>query len=146
MRNLLCGPILVVLASGCALDGTMDTSSDESQQKTQDFSYVDSFIRTDSEISVCWRSDANVNATEKAWVKSAVEGAIEEFSGIEFTGWGSCGSGSADVPIDVSNDNWPAAYLGTSAPSVSDRMFLNFFEGEPRDLGNGTSPAHDFSG
>ncbi len=77
-------------------------------------------------IPVCWQTSGS--ATEKGWVRDAVEDMFEdrwEF-GINFTGWGSCSSGSSGIRIKVDESGPRTTGLGTDINGDKPGMYLNF--------------------
>lgn len=125
-------------AQSVALDGDVDPNAidvaDVADRKSPEFLYESGVVWSGTSLPVCWNSASNQNTTEKAWVKSAVERAIESYVGYDFTGWGSCSSQSGEIKIGVSNDYWPWSLYGDQWTPFGATMKLNFFEGAPRDL------------
>lgn len=76
-------------------------------------------------IPVCW--DTAGYATEKAWMRAAVEGQYEnrpEFF-VDFTGWGSCTSGASGIRITIADVHPATTGLGTALNGRVGGMKLN---------------------
>ncbi len=120
---------IAAMLSGCAVSADGESVEESAGEKAQDFSYNPAWVWDDVNLSVCWTSAANENVTEKTWVRLAVEGAFEPFTNVEFTGWGSCNGGDADIKIAVDDQFYPAAAVGTGAGyDTGEDMRLNFYE------------------
>ena len=92
------------------------------------------------DISVCWEETPSATATQRAWVRAEVEGAFEQLSQVDFTGWGPCGPGGAEIVIRVGEDEWPRAKVGERFADTNPNIWFNFFTTFARDLnGNGGS-------
>jgi hypothetical protein len=76
------------------------------------------------QVAVCWETSGN--NTEKDWVRSAVNNTWERESGIDFTGWGNCGSNSRGIRIQISDERPHTAALGRQNDGVRPGMVLNF--------------------
>jgi hypothetical protein len=131
-----------------ALDGDLDQVdadlSDAPSEKSPEFLYEQDVLWSGNSVSICWHSANNVDATEKAWVRSAVENAIEGYVNFDFTYWGDCATNFADIQIGVGNHEWPWARYGDQWFSPNADMRLNFFQGAARDLnGDGNSDFTD---
>lgn len=140
--------VLILAASGCAMSEGVDPaelsageSSDEAQ-KQQHLYYNPSVTWSSPSISVCWANSGS--STERGWVQDAVEAAIEPFSDVDFTGWGLCNGGSAEVVITHATNEWPRAALGERSASTTTNMWLNPFTGSPQNLDG--SGGNDFVG
>ncbi|WPB77471.1 hypothetical protein KYC5002_51895 [Archangium violaceum] len=75
-------------------------------------------------LPVCWETSGH--ATEKGWVKAAVENTWSAASGISFSGWGSCTSSSTGIRIQVADVNPHAKGIGTDINGLLNGMVLNF--------------------
>jgi len=122
---------------GCASD--VGTGSDEPVEETeQRFFYASGALWSDTDISVCWTTGNSVlDGTERGWVRDVVEATFEPVTQLDFTGWGTCGPDGADIAIQQNATNWPSSEVGSRPPSATPSMWLNHFNGEPRDLGDG---------
>jgi hypothetical protein len=75
-------------------------------------------------IPVCWETSGY--ATEKGWVKAAVERTWSATSGLSFSGWGSCTTSSTGVRIQVADVNPHVKGIGTDINGLLNGMVLNF--------------------
>lgn len=74
-------------------------------------------------IPVCWKTAGS--ATQKGWVRDAVNRAWARQTHVNFTGWGTCGADPQGISIQVS-DAGPYSHYGTNAQSNDPSMLLNF--------------------
>jgi hypothetical protein len=127
--SAMCGAS-ALLSAGCmaevehASEATVDENVGE---KRESLYYDSSKLWSDPSISVCWA--ANYPATERSWVRNAIELTYEPFLPIDFTGWGVCGAGGAEIVIQVGDDLEPNSTIGERAASPTPSMDLNFFRG-----------------
>jgi len=78
------------------------------------------------EIPVCWEPSAQVYATERQWVRQAVQNTWEKESALHFTGWGACQSGNAGIRIGVADINPHTKGLGNQLNGTTNGMMLDF--------------------
>jgi hypothetical protein len=106
------------------LAGRQVTVDSDSLGVNQEALYLDTGTEwDDNTISVCW-STSGLSSTKKGYVKDIVESQWEKYSHVDFTGWGDCGAGTADVTITV-EDNWLSGPHTLGLGQGSD-VFLNF--------------------
>jgi hypothetical protein len=126
----LCSAAALLSFAGCMAD-VGDPSEVSFEQgvgeKSEPLYYDSSKLWSDPSISVCWA--ANYPTTERSWVRNAIELTYEPFLPIDFTGWGVCGAGGAEIVIQVGNDLEPNSAIGARAASPTPSMDLNFFSG-----------------
>lgn len=114
------GSLVALAIAGCD-DG--DASQDDPTERI----YAASDTIWDSDqIPVCWEDTPAAEATERGWVRAAVERTWQAHAAIEFTGWGECRSGSKGIRIRVA-DEWPRVTdLGSDLDGKEGGMVLNF--------------------
>lgn len=88
--------------------------------------YVAAARRFGRDVPVCWESLDPATATERGWVRSAVENSWQKVSGVRFAGWGKCAAGASGVRISVQDVGPYTLGLGTDLDGVKDGMVLNF--------------------
>lgn len=89
--------------------------------------YVDSARRfVDGNVPVCWESLDPSTATERGWVRTAVEETWQKVSAVRFSGWGACAAGSPGVHIGIKDTGPYTLGLGTDVDGKRDGMVLNF--------------------
>jgi hypothetical protein len=139
--------VLALLGAGlsaCSAAVDVDEAEAHFSETSQAIVYNPDWLWGKSTLSVCWGNSALHNSTEKAWVRSVVEHSIEHLVSVDFIGWGTCNGNGADVRIEVSDNYWPEAAVGTGAGfSTGEDMHLNFFEGSPPFvMGPGLAPCY----
>lgn len=75
-------------------------------------------------IPVCWEQSGS--ATEKAWVRDAIEQSWDMVSLADFTGWGDCAGNSRGIRIMFEDQGAFTQGLGTRLNGVPNGMHLNF--------------------
>ncbi len=78
------------------------------------------------QIPVCWENPKVSNVSERGWVQQAVQDSWVAVSGLEFTGWGVCMSGSDGIRILISDQGPHVDHLGRDLNGVRNGMVLNF--------------------
>jgi hypothetical protein len=68
----------------------------------------------------------SADATERGWVRSAVEGSWEAVSTVDFHGWAACNSGDAGIRIHVADEGPHTKGLGKALNGKAPGMVLNF--------------------
>ena len=124
-RHILSVPALTALGlAGCLADGD---SPEEAVATSTDPLYVaSSKIWSDKTIPVCWNDFPAGDATERAWVRNAIERTWEAESAVDFTGWGRCQSGASGIRIAVRDERPHTGALGSDLNGDSPGMVLNF--------------------
>jgi hypothetical protein len=121
-----CGALALMPVTGCVAE-VGDAADLSIGEKHEPLYYDSSKLWSDPAISVCWAG--NYSATERGWIRNAIEQTYEPFLPIDFTGWGVCGAGGAEIVIQVGNDLEPHTAIGERAASPTPSMDLNFFSG-----------------
>jgi hypothetical protein len=144
MRALRSGLLLLAMipyASGCSdvtepADSVADEATETPEVEISSQAWPAWILRSSAwpmsggvaTIPVCWEASANSFPTEKAWVRSKVEGLYEGHWGfyINFTGWGNCSSSSQGIRMMVHTGGAGTEGLGKAINGVKDGMKLNF--------------------
>lgn len=103
-----------------------EQEKDKYVTQQQKLNAAESKIWVTRRIPVCWENASSSDATERRWVRDAVEGSWEEQSRVRFTGWGDCDSGSKGVRIRIRDAGPKVVKLGSALNGVKDGMILNF--------------------
>ena len=131
-------PALALLALGtslCALGGVgcaRDTETKVALERTgtskeQLFAMPSTVWPNPGNIPVCWETSGF--ATEKAWVKNAIQVSWEaNVPAIKFAGWGNCSAGSPGIHIQVAStqDGPHVADFGNRVDGMAGGMVLDF--------------------
>ena len=120
--GLAVGPMALGL-TGCGPDAVRSAPPDSVLTSPL---YVAASRRFGREVPVCWESLDPAVATERGWVRSAVEASWQKVSGVRFSGWGQCAAVSSGVRISVQDVGPYTLGLGTDIDGVKDGMVLNF--------------------
>ncbi len=80
----------------------------------------------DGPIPVCWESVDPSAATERGWVRSAVEKTWQAVSGVRFSGWGLCKTTDKGIRLRAKDVGPYTLGLGTEIDGTKDGMVLNF--------------------
>lgn len=115
-----------LLCGACGSTAPTDPSPPITGAQTRPL-YVDSARRfVDGHVPVCWESLDPGTATERGWVRTAVEETWQKVSAVRFSGWGACTTGSPGVHIGVKDTGPYTLGLGTDVDGTKDGMVLNF--------------------
>lgn len=114
--------ILLSLAAGCG--GTVDGQTGTVGATKEHLYILSTAVWTNRSIPVCW--DTSGYATEKGWVRDQIGLTWETETGVSFTGWGDCTSGSEGIRITVSDEQPYTAALGSEINGLQRGMVLNF--------------------
>jgi hypothetical protein len=107
--------------AGCVMDDEPDTGTSEGELYA-----LSTAIWSSPYVPVCWENAGN--ATEKAWVKDAVESTWATETAVAFTGWGACGGGATPGIRIRTADEWPHTKgLGSQLNNKLQGMVLNFW-------------------
>lgn len=109
--------IAALNACGSA-DGVDDTEHDVYADSTS--------IWTPGVVPVCWENPSAGNATERGWVRDAIQNSWEKESAIQFIGWGTCPASSSGLRIQISDGHPHTRGLGDELDGVDHGMLLNF--------------------
>jgi Protein of unknown function (DUF3421) len=137
LKNIPIATIIIALAT------TVFGSIDRVQARDPNVGTIDQPLNVASKtlwpspnnIPVCWENPGN--ATEKGWVRKAISTTWETVSGVKFTGWGQCNSGSRGIRIQVADGQPHTKGLGNQLNGKSNGMVLNF------TFGNWSTPCQD---
>ncbi|MCP4136638.1 MAG: hypothetical protein GY754_37050 [bacterium] len=88
--------------------------------------YLSSTVWSNPTVSVCWENPDTSNDTERGWVRNAVETNWAAHSTLQFTGWGQCGGGGANIRIRIEDVGPHTHGVGTMLNNNPDGMSLNF--------------------
>jgi hypothetical protein len=148
MRTKLFGGsfcVLGLLTSAC-IGEALEEEGPGVDRIEQEAYYDATKLWGDGTLSVCWLSLDY--ATERAWVREAVENAFEAVAGINFTGWGLCSPFiGANIVISHRSDVNPHADIGSRTSLVVPNIWLNHFNGPvPPDGEPGSKVWHCFTG
>ena len=129
-----------VVGCGSSVDGGVGEDGESVSQTDQALFIEEGYVWSSPTIPVCWLSDEN--ATERGWVRRAVEAAFEKHTNLNFTGWQRCQEEDFHtVIIDMRTENWPKVKSQRWGGDAN--MLLNSFVGAARDLGDDDA-ADDF--
>ncbi|MCP4220491.1 MAG: hypothetical protein GY765_38035 [bacterium] len=106
--------------------------------------YLDSSLWNNTNLTVCWENaDAN-NATERGWVRAAIDRTWTTSSALQFTGWGQCNGNGANIRIRVEDVVPHTQVLGNQLNNRVDGMSLNFTYNNwgCRDANNNWTPCN----
>lgn len=130
MRRMIAVSLLFPWVAGCAVEA----APEDPARSTEAPLYADvpnlwenANGTTRKQISVCWNNFDATHPEVHGWVQTAVSRTWSFVADVDFTGWGSCGTGGADVRIDV-GDNLGPAVFGGLGQSMSG-LRLNFLQG-----------------
>ena len=114
-----CVPLLAALVGGSTL------AQERIGTTSQPLSVQRASVWPSAQIGVCWENPGN-NATERGWVRAAVQRTWEAASAVRFTGWGTCASGSRGIRIQIIDNHSHTEGLGTKLDGKVNGMQLNF--------------------
>jgi hypothetical protein len=77
-------------------------------------------------VAVCWENPSDADATERSWVREAVEKSWQAHSGLHFTGWQPCQQNNKGIRIQIQDVGPYAVNLGKFINGVPNGMVLNF--------------------
>lgn len=106
-----------------------EPEKDKYVTQQQQLNAAESKIWVTRKVPVCWENASSSNATERRWVRDAVNGSWEEESRVRFTGWGDCDSGSKGIRILIEDNKDQGPHtkgLGTNLNGKKNGMGLNF--------------------
>jgi hypothetical protein len=113
-----------LLACGCGSSSGVDESSRDIGAQCDPLYVLSTVVWPSSDIPVCWTTSGF--ATEKAWVRDAINKSWAAEANLEFTGWGPCAPGAGGIRISV-GDGWPmVTALGKEIANSGGGMILNF--------------------
>ena len=121
----LIAPLLALLlvAAACGEGGDMPPVSELTSRDGQGLYSWDTKVWDQVDIPVCWNTAGN--ATEKGWVRDAVNRAWAQWAHLNFKGWGTCGENPQGIKIDIVDDG-PWSWYGVQAKDKDPSMQLNF--------------------
>lgn len=128
-KNLFSAVICVggmAFAAGCSPESQTDEEP-TSVASTQEALFIDDgeLWPRHNAIPICWKVGGF--ATEKGWVRDAIEGSWGTETGVSFTGWATCNDNfTTGVRIDILDERAGANGLGMEADGTSTGMQLNF--------------------
>ena len=116
----------VAFAAGCAPEPQADEEPTGVASVQEPLNINDTLIwQATLPIPICWKVGGF--ATEKGWVRDAVEGSWGTETGATFTGWATCtDSFTTGVRIDLVDERGGTDGLGTELDGDSTGMQLNF--------------------
>ncbi|MFY2559938.1 M12 family metallopeptidase [Corallococcus terminator] len=126
---IILGVVVFGVLAGCGKDAqtlTPEEGGESLSAHSSDLYVASSTIWPETTIGVCWENATAANATERAWVRSAVENTWATVSRVGFYGWEPCLSGSHGVRIRISDEGPHVKFLGKRLNGVSNGMVLNF--------------------
>jgi Ricin-type beta-trefoil lectin domain-like/Astacin (Peptidase family M12A) len=119
--------VLVVVACSLACGVDLGVPEDAIAQRRADPLYISSQTLWPSPtIPVCWDLVAGTFATERVWVREALQRSWEAASAVTFTGWGTCVAGARGLRIQVRDVQPFTAGLGRQLDGKVGGMVLNF--------------------
>lgn len=128
MRSALLAVLTIIAAvlAGCAPESP--EASSEAADIEDSAIYADSkHLWSSPSIPVCWENGSSANEAERGWVQDAVAKTWETYGPVDFTGWGSCSSGSAgSIRISIQDAGPHVKALGNLLADRSQGMVLNF--------------------
>ncbi|MDM0116715.1 M57 family metalloprotease [Variovorax sp. J22R133] len=77
-------------------------------------------------IFVCWEPSINDHEDEKKWVQEAISKSWEQYSKLEFSGWGVCSNQNRGIRIAIEDIGPHVKALGSFLDGMRDGMVLNF--------------------
>lgn len=104
-------------------------SAQQIGQVSQGVSILEKGLWPGKTCEVCWENPSPANATERGWVRDAVQNTWEKESEFRFTGWGTCNAASRGIRILISNnviDTPHTEALGAYLDGMTNGMVLNF--------------------
>lgn len=123
LRLCLSSAIVAALA-GCARD-EREPALNQVGNGDGALSYLNSAIWSGRSIPVCWENPGTA-AQERGWVQDAVASSWSWYSGVTFTGWGTCSSSSKGIRIRIEDSGPRTTALGNGLDGKANGMYLNF--------------------
>lgn len=77
-------------------------------------------------IPVCWENPTDADATERGWVKKAIEDSWMLHSSVEYIGWGKCKDKTYGLRIQIADAGPHVKFLGKYLRGLKNGMLLNF--------------------
>lgn len=88
--------------------------------------WKDSFGDPVSELTVCWENAKSTDRIQRELVRKAITDTWQRYSTLKFSGWGSCGTASANLRIQIDDVNPHTKGLGNQLDNIPNGMVLNF--------------------
>ncbi|MDC0711684.1 hypothetical protein POL68_24665 [Stigmatella sp. ncwal1] len=130
-RSAVIALSLLAMLTACGEMGPMDdpgeqdvTDSLGTAKQRAFYQSAALWIPMPSSIPVCWENPGN-DATERAWVRSAIQSSWEANSNLRFSGWNACQASSMGIRIRIADEN-PSSKLGKQIDGKTNGMTLNF--------------------
>ncbi|MCP4138619.1 MAG: hypothetical protein GY754_47120, partial [bacterium] len=125
--------LMLIGAAGCEIgndemDGFINAEQEDGPigGGVQKGYYLSTVLWDHTGISVCWENPGAGDATERGWVRDSIETTWAENSNLQFSGWGQCGAGGADIRIRIEDVGPHTHGLGDQLDHQVDGMSLNF--------------------
>lgn len=119
------GMACIALAQGCGAP-VDDEGAAVLGTQSQELYYASTKLWPTNIIGVCWEKTPSAQATQRGWVKDQVTKAYETETGVQFTGWSKCTSGSTGIRIRVADETPHTQDLGVALNGIPNGMTLNF--------------------
>jgi Matrixin len=113
LLSVLVAAALVVGASGCAANSSVQSDSDLHGSGDK-LLLSSSAAWQKKNLSVCWVNATPADAEAQEWTRDAITKTWQAVSQITFEGWGDCTPEGADIQINIADEN-PRSYIGTGS-------------------------------